>query len=197
MKRIIVLAIFCSLVSLPGVFSQESHFAIQYDMGFGTGDLGEFISKPSFRGASAQYRYAVTEQILVGVDVAWNVFYEEKEYDSYTAGTMTLSGKQYRYQNQVPLLVSADYIFTRDNAVKPYAGLGLGTMYSERATDMGTWRLLENPWHFALKPEIGLMYDMSPGTAFKLSARYYTGFGSGDLETQSYFTISAGFAFKF
>jgi outer membrane protein len=110
---------------------------------------------------------------------------------------MTLSGKQYRYQNQVPLLVSADYIFTRDNAVKPYAGLGLGTMYSERATDMGTWRLLENPWHFALKPEIGLMYDMSPGTAFKLSARYYTGFGSGDLETQSYFTISAGFAFKF
>lgn len=197
MKKIIALVIFCSLVSMTSVFSQaENHFAVNYDMSFGTGDLGDFVSAPSFRGASLQYRYAVTDNILVGADAAWNVFYEKRDYDSYTDGTMTLSGVQYRYQNQVPLLVAADYIFTPDNDFQPYLGLGLGTMYSERNTEMGIWTLEDNPWQFALKPEAGFLYKFSPGSAIKLGVKYYTGFG-GDLGTQGYVTISAGFAFGF
>lgn len=197
MKRIIILAIFCFFVSMTSVFSQaENHLSIQYDMSFGTGDLGDYISAPSFRGASAQYRYAVTHNILVGVDAAWNVFYEKRDYDSYTSGTATLSGVQYRYQNQVPLLVALDYVFMPEKAFQPYIGLGIGTMYSERNTWMGVWVLEENPWQFALKPELGLMYKFAYSNAIKLGAKYYTGFG-GDLETQSYITVSLGVAFGF
>ena len=197
MKKIIALLIFCSFMSMTSVFSQaENHFSIQYDMSFGTGDLGDYISAGSFRGASAQYRYAVTDNILVGMDAAWNVFYEKRDYDSYTSGTMTLSGVQYRYQNQVPLLVAADYVFMADKDFKPYIGLGIGTMYSERNTWMGIWVLEENPWQFAMKPEVGLLYNFSYGSALKLGVKYYTGFG-GDLGTQGYFTISAGFAWGF
>ena len=197
MKRIIILAIFCSFVSMTGVFSQAtSHLSIQYDMSFGTGDLGDYISAPSFRGASAQYRYSVTDNILVGIDAAWNVFYEKRDYDSYTVGTMTLSGVQYRFQNQVPLLVAADYVFTPDKNFQPYIGVGIGTIYSERLTWMGVWTLEENPWQFALKPEVGLLYKVSNGTALKLGFKYYTGMG-GELDTQGYFTISLGFAFRF
>ncbi len=198
MKRIITIAIFCALLSMTSVFSQsDNYLSFQYDMSFGTGDLGDYISAPSFRGASAQYRYAVTDNVLVGIDAAWNVFYEKKDYDTYTSGTQTLSGIQYRYQNQVPLLVSADYLFMPDKNFQPYIGLGIGTMYSERTLDMGIWRWEENPWHFAMKPEVGLMYKFAFASAFKLSAKYYTGFKAGDLETQSYITVSAGFAFGF
>jgi len=197
MKRIIALVIFCSFVSMNSVFSQaENHFAINYDMSFGTGDLGDYISAGSFRGASIQYRYAATSNILVGFDAAWNVFYEKKDYDSYTSGTITLSGVQHRYQNQVPLLVCADYLFTPDKDFQPYIGLGLGTMYSERNTEMGIWVLEENPWQFALKPEAGIMYKFSYGSAFKLGVKYNTGFG-GDLGTQGYVTVSVGFAWGF
>jgi outer membrane protein len=164
-------------------------------MSFGMGDLGDYISAPSFRGASLQYRYAVTDNILVGVDVAWNVFYEKKDYDSYTLDTKTLSGIQYRYQNEVPILVSADYLFMPDNKIQPYLGLGIGIIYSERIVDMGVWRFEEDPWQFALKPEFGLMYGFSNNTAFKLGLKYYTGMG-GELDTQGYLTISAGFAFS-
>ena len=197
MKRIVALIIFCSMVSMTSVFSQaENHFAINYDMSFATGDLGEYITSPSFRGASAQYRYAATNNILVGIDAAWNVFYEKKDYDTYTSGTQTLSGVQYRYQNQVPLLVAVDYIFTPDKDFQPYLGLGIGTIYSERNTAMGIWLLEENPWQFAMKPEAGIMYKFSYGTALKLAVKYNAGFG-GDLGTQGYVTISTGFAFGF
>jgi opacity protein-like surface antigen len=197
MKRIIALLIFCFFVSMTSVFSQaENHLSIQYDMSFGTGDLGDYISAPSFRGASAQYRYAATDNILVGIDAAWNVFYEKRDYDSYTSGTMTLSGVQYRYQNQVPLLVAVDYVFMPDKDFQPYIGLGLGTMYSERNTQMGIWVLEENPWQFALKPEVGIMYKFAYSNAIKLGVKYYNGFG-GDLGTQSYITVSVGVAFGF
>ncbi len=196
MKRIIALVICCFVVSLTNLYSQQgSHLAVQYDMSFGMGDLGDFISAPSFRGASLQYRYAVTDNILVGVDAAWNTFYEKMDYDSYTVDTKTLSGIQYRYQNEVPILVSADYLFMPDNKLQPYLGLGIGIIYSERIVDMGVWRFEEDPWQFALKPEFGLMYEFSNSTAFKLGLKYYTGMG-GELDTQGYLTISAGFAFS-
>ena len=197
MKRIIALVICCFVVSLTNLYSQQgSHVSVQYDMSFGMGDLGDFISAPSFRGASFQYRYAVTDNILIGVDAAWNTFYEKKDYDSYTSGTKTLSGIQYRYQNEIPLLFSADYLFLTDNKFQPYLGLGIGTIYSERIADMGVWRFEENPWQFALKPEFGLLYGISNGTSFKLGLKYYTGIG-GELDTQGYLTVSAGFAFSF
>jgi outer membrane protein len=198
MKKYIALAIFCSLLCFNPVFSQQGgHVSVQYDMSFGTGDLGDFISTGSFRGASIQYRYPATDNILVGGDLGWNVFYEKKDYDSYTIDTRTLSGIQYRYQNAVPILISADYSFLPDKALKPYAGIGIGTMYSERVVNMGTWILTQNPWHFAVKGEAGVMYEIPSGFNFKLAGKYYNAFEAGDLETQGYFTISIGAAFTF
>ncbi len=197
MKKIIALVIFCTLVSVTWLFSQENHLSIQYDMSFGTGDLGDYISSPSFRGTSMQYRYAVSDKLLIGMDAAWNVFFEQKDYDSYTKETQTLSGVQYRFQNQVPLLVALDYLLAPGNNLSPYLGLGIGTMYSERTLDMGIYRWEENPWHFALKPEVGFLYHVSQGTSVKLAGKYYYGFQSGDLDSQGYFTVSVGLAFGF
>jgi outer membrane protein len=61
---------------------------------------------------------------------------------------------------------------------------------------MGLWSLEQNPWQFALKPELGMMYKMASGGAFKLGLKYYTGMG-GELDTQGYFTVSVGFAWAF
>ena len=196
MKKIFVLAIFFSLLSASiGYSQQESYMSVQYSMGIASGDMGSFISAPSFRGALIEYRGAVKDNLLVGVDVGWNVFYEKKDYDSYSRGTEALSGVQYRYQNEIPILVSADYFLSVENPLKPYVGLGIGTMYSERSVDMGQFRWKQTPWHFAIKPEVGLLYEMSFSTSFKLAAKYYSGFAAGDLDTQGYFSVSAGFAF--
>ena len=198
MKKVLALLIFSTLLISSSVSAQQgSHFSVQYDISIPMGDLGDYITKPSFRGVSFQYRYAVTDYLLLGADAAWNVFYEKMDYDSYTVGTATLSGVQWRTQNEVPLLLSADYLPLPYGSVRPYIGFGLGTLYSERSTDMGTWRLNQDPWHFAIKPEAGVLVDMSSTTAFKLAVKYYAGFAAGELETQSYLTISAGLAFRF
>ncbi len=196
MKKIITIIIFCSLLFATKGYSQDSYMSIQYEVSFTSGDLGDFISAVSWRGAYFEYRKAIRDNLFVGVDVGWNVFYEKKNFDTYTSGVETISGVQYRYQNEVPILVSAEYFISSSNKVKPYIGLGIGTMYSERVVDMGMFRKEENPWHFAIKPEIGFLMEMSYSTALKLSAKYYNGFSSGELKNQGYFSIGIGFAFK-
>ncbi len=170
--------------------------SVQYAVSFGTGDMSDFISKVSWRGVQLDYRKAVSDHLLVGVEVGWHVFNEKKDHDTYTVGTESLSGVQYRYQNEVPILASADYLIFSDKAVKPYIGLGIGTIYSERATDMNLYRLEQNTWHFALKGEAGMLYDFSNAATIKFAAKYYNGFKTGTLDNQGYFSLSLGMAWN-
>lgn len=195
MKKIIFLTIICSFLFTAKSFGQvESYISMQYSVSFGAGDMGDYISKASWRGFLMEYRGAVRSNLLAGVDVGWNVFYEKKDYDTYSLGTESLSGVQYRYQNTVPILASLDYVLKSDSPLKPYLGLGIGTMYSERATDMNLYRLTENSWQFALKGELGVLYDISYTTAVKFAAKYYNGFKTNSLENQGYFSLSLGMA---
>lgn len=197
MKKVIYISIVLCLL-IPGIIqAQGGYTAIQYVVSFGSGDLGDYISKTSFRGAVFEYQRNISKNVSAGVELGWNTFYEKKDYDTYTFESASLSGIQYRYSNSFPILVTAEYNLKPDDMLKPYANFGIGTMYTKRNTDMGMWTLEEKAWHFALKPEIGMLLEVKPGAAFKIAAKYYVGFKSGDLETQSYFSISGGFAFLF
>jgi hypothetical protein len=195
MKKIIFLTIFCSLLVTSKSFGQqESYISIQYAVSFGTGDLSDYISAVSWRGFLMEYRAAVKNNLLAGVDAGWNVFYEKKDYDTYTVGTESLSGVQFRYQNSVPILASFDYLISSENALKPYIGVGIGTIFSERATDMNLYRLEEKTWQFALKGELGILYEISYNASVKFAAKYYTGFKTNTLDTQGYVSLSLGMA---
>jgi outer membrane protein len=195
MKKIIFLILFGSLTLTSKSYGQlESYISMQYAVSFSTGDMNDYISAASWRGFLMEYRAPVKNNLYAGVDVGWNVFYERKDYDTYTVGTESLSGIQYRYQNTVPILASFDYVLLSESSLKPYVGLGIGTLYSERATDMNLYRLEEKTWQFALKGEAGILYNLSYNTSVKFAAKYYTGFKTNTLDTQGYISLSLGMA---
>lgn len=195
MKKILFLMIFCSLLfTTKGYSQQDNYISVQYGVSFGTGDLGDYISQTSWRGVLFEYRGSVTNNLMAGLDIGWNIFYEKKNYDTYTRGNESLSGIQFRYQNVVPILFSVDYMILSEGDFKPYVGLGIGTMYSERSTDMNLYRWQQKTWQFALKGEIGLLYQVSYSSSIKFAAKYYNGFKTSTLDNQSYISISLGMA---
>lgn len=175
--------------------AQTGYTSVEYIIGFPSGDLGEYISSTSFRGAAISYQKAVKDNISAGIEVGWSTFYERKDYDTYTSEAASVTGIQYRYSSEVPVLVKAEYNFRPEETIQPFINLGIGAMYSRRDTDMGVWRLREETWHFAMKPEIGALYNISFNTSLRIGAKYYTGFSAGDLDTQSFFALSFGLAF--
>ncbi len=122
MKKIFILIVFT--VIAVAAFPQRNLTALQYSIGFGTGDMHDYIGKPSFRGFTFDYRNLATSNIGVGVDFGWNVFYEEKADDVYEYQNLTYSGKQWRYSNHFPMLAAADYYLKPDANISGYAGLG-------------------------------------------------------------------------
>ncbi len=192
MKKILIIIFSFACLN---TFAQGNIVNIQYAIGFGTGDLGDFIGSPSFRGFVFDYRNKINDNVGLGLEVGWNVFYEESDYDTYTKDNLSLTGKQWRYNNQLPMLFAADYYFSPDQTVNPFAGLGIGTMYSRRNTDMGTYSIEEEAWHFALRPELGVIYEVSSGFGLAATAKYYIALESGDLPTQSYVSLNLGLVF--
>jgi opacity protein-like surface antigen len=192
MKKLLIIIFLAGTVP---AFSQAIT-SLEYSMGFATGDLADYIGAASFRGFTTSFRKLVQPNVAAGVEFGWNVFYDEKPSAVYTQGNFSYSGKQYRYNNQFPMLVRGDYYLKPGERINPYVGLGLGTMYTLRNTDMGQYRFEEDAWHFLMKPEVGVEIDMNPGFAFTLSGKYYTGFAAGGMETQGYFTINVGAVFK-
>jgi len=192
--------IFIALMLASGVFitsfvSAQSFTSIQYTVGVPTGGLKDHVSKMSWRGATFEYQREVAPSVSVGVNFAWSTFYERKDYDSYTANNATLTGVQYRYDNLFPMLVNGQYKIGTGSII-PYVGLGIGTMYDLRNTDMGIWTLEEKNWHFLMSPEGGFLFDISPGTSLKLNAKYDYAFKIKDADAFGNLNISFGFVFN-
>jgi len=195
MKKTIFFILVIGL-AIPGyVKAQSGYTSFQYQIGFGMGDLGDYIGKASFRGAVFDYQKNLNSSLSVGLELAWSTFYEKREYDTYTVEPYSVSGIQYRYSNMFPMLLTAEYYFMNEGSVRPYFNLGFGTMYTIRDTDMGLWRLEEKAWQFGLKPELGVIYNVGTNSSVKLEGKYYMGLGGSKLENQSFLAISAGMVF--
>lgn len=191
MKR--VLFLFLIAASTSG-FAQTLT-SVEYSMGFGTGNMKEFITPASFRGFTFDLRKMVQPNVGVGIELGWNVFYDELSNDVYSIGNVSYSGKQYRYDNKFPMLVSADYYFKPGEQINPFVGFGLGTVFSMRTTDMGQYRFEDEGWHFAIKPEAGVLIEVNPSLGVSLTAKYYYGFETSDFGPQGYFALNFGLVF--
>jgi hypothetical protein len=194
MKKTIFIVLL--LVGSLSAFSQEGFTALQYSMGFGTGNVKDFTNPVSFRGFTFDYRSLVMDNVGVGVEFGWNVFYEAIPDAVYSVGNVDYSGKQWHTSNHFPMLLGLDYLIKPDAQVTTIAGLGLGTMYTMRNTDMSAYTFETDAWQFALRPELGFIFNANPDLGIMVLGKYYYGFKTGDLPSQGYFAINVGFVFK-
>jgi len=196
MKKIFIAA-FVLFLGTAGVASAQSFTTISYSIGFGSGDLKDFISNTSFRGMAIDYHKLIQPNIGVGVSFGWNTFYEEKDFDTYNFGNRDITARQWRYSNNFPMLASVNYYFSPGERFNPYFGLGVGTIYTLRNTDFNLYTIEQDAWNFALQPSLGTVYQMSDAAKLHLSFRYHNGFAAGSelSEAQNYFTLNVGFVF--
>jgi len=194
MKKIFFVVLLSGIITATQVQAQDSFYSIQYSMGFATGNLKEFNEAASFRGVSFEYRYMVQPSIGVGLETGYNLFFDRLDYATYTQGTQSLSGIQYRYTHAVPVLAAFDYYLKPDTQFNPFVGLGVGTLYTYRDLDMGMFTLESDVWQFALRPQIGVLIT-TPSADLIVAAKYFSGFKANDTEGQQYFSLNIGLVF--
>lgn len=196
MKKILLAACVLSLCTV-GVLKAQTITTLTYPIAFPTGDLADFTTKTSFRGINLEFQKMVQDNIAVGISTGWSVFYEEMDYGTYTLDNVSLSGKQWRYSNHIPLLATTTYQLKPGDSMNPYVGLGIGVAYTLRNTDMNLYTVEQDAWNFTLQPALGVLIEASDVTKVNISARYTHGFEAGNElpGAQSYFSLNFGFSF--
>lgn len=197
MKKIYIILLFILISSTARISAQNNMMGVQYSIGYSTGDFNNFIGKVAFRGMSLDYHNLVTENIGVGFEIGWNYFWEAKDYATYTEGSMSLSGKQYRYCLATPFLVSLNYYLAPGEMINPFIGFGLGTEYTRNELKMGLYERSSDVFHFVMKPEIGVFVNPGGNAGIYISARYYDALKSGNIGKRSYFTTNIGLLWQY
>jgi outer membrane protein W len=135
--------------------------------------------------------------VAVGLETGWNVFYEKVDKQPYKDGTTTVTGVTYRYTNAVPILVESKwYPISDKKRSNPYVGVGVGTLFVSRSTDVGLYRIQNEAWQFCIRPEVGFLYSIEPGLKAMVGVKYYAAFDTDDLDGQNFLSINVGFVFS-
>jgi opacity protein-like surface antigen len=191
MKKIVLLTLLC-LLQTGMIKAQTNVASLQYSVAIPTGNLKDYVAKTSWRGLNFDYRASISDNFAAGFSAGYQLFYEKRSNATITEGTITLTGTQFRYINLVPVTVNATYYFNPGQIFSPYVGLGAGTIYRETSLDVGLYNFSNESWHFALRPEAGLIYEPEPGVGVMFNVKYMNGFKTSKAEASNYFSVNTG-----
>lgn len=198
MKKLFIIAI-CLFGLSPLLKAQLLN--LNYQISLPLGQTKNYTDKASFRGFDIEYHHFINEQFSLGLAVGWDVYYQNK--DNYTGdfrfhgndGIYTITGNQYRYINTVPILAIGRYYFTDNTTtVRPYAGIGVGTSWTEKRLEVGQFSSTISRWQFSFAPEVGMYIPVTDQFAFNAGVRYTYGTKAahGRVPEMQAFTFNIG-----
>jgi hypothetical protein len=194
---ILVVAALCLAGAAPARAQTDQWFGASWQMAQGLANTHDFTPAYSFRGMGLEWRW-VHGNTSFGLNAAWNVM-DDVRTETASVGGVDITGKQFRYVNAWPILLSAHFYIGKQDGPRAYLGVNGGTYYIERLVDVGTFEVKDHNWHGGVAPEVGFAFPLRGGmgnTAFFTSARYNYAFAAGDAPYQSWISVHVGFAWR-
>jgi len=102
MKKYILLALLSLSITAANA-QRHNQFFINYLPSIPLGETADFTGGISPRGIDFEANHFLSDDISVGVNLAWTVFRENISDEILQVGDLDISGIQFRYQNIVPL----------------------------------------------------------------------------------------------
>ena len=180
------------LMMQPG--RAQNHMQLSYNYSISMGDTRDFIDRGSFRGGTFQLGHHLTGRIALGLKLGLHTFYQDLEKDTYTEDNITVYGKQFRYLNSSPALLTGQYNLTdRSNRIIPYVKLGLGACYIQQRTDIGFYTFTNDyQWNFGFQPEAGVLVPLGQKIGISAGAEYLYSLGNRSIGNQQYLSVHLG-----
>jgi opacity protein-like surface antigen len=190
-KSILIAVVF--LVMHGVTQAQIGYSVLSYSVGIPTADLSDFTDQVSGRGIAFDYNHFINDQYAIGLGLGWQTFYEDRGYQTVTDETANISGEVFHYVNSFPMHLTGTYFLNSSEQLKPFAAMGIGTVYNKRRQEIGLLSTDEDVWHFSLRPEVGVQYDINYNTGLRFSVRYNMAFEAGDIGNYSHLALALGF----
>jgi hypothetical protein len=170
---------------------------LSWEIGAPVGSLHAWEGNVTPSGGAFEVRSCVKKQLSVGVATNWNWFNQNINSVTETQSNVTFNGPLYRRLNTFALRGTGHYYFTED-AFQPYAGFGIGGIWTSTYQQSVNLARATNGFWFALDPEVGALYRVSPGLAFDAMVRYqWTTAQFSTVNNAAWFGFQIGIASMF
>jgi len=170
------------------------------------GPTTEFTGSFSGRGFALDLRYWGFGRLGVGGDFVWDTM-SDKSMTERTIGNATVSGVAAKELDS-NLMHGKVYVSNVDwrkarmqgreskvpRVLVPYAAFGFGGARIVRRVDIGVSRYIDESWHWAMAPEIGIELP-TDWVSWMVAIRYNYIAGSGDGPEQMFMNFGIGGGF--
>lgn len=202
MKKVyILLLILCGTINYS--FSQNSYWAINWDISTGLGETGDFVQNVNFRGFSVEGRSFINSNVSIGGFFAWDVLTDKVTDANPIPVTIEgtpghISGTQVNYLNILPILFTSHYYFKSEGTKTPtfYVGGGIGGVFVKQRSDIGLRSYTDDSFGIGFQPEIGSHIPFGySGSGMNVALRYLYSPSAASLDALSTLSLSVGFSF--
>ena len=133
-----------------------------------------YLTKTSWAGWRFDYRYMIKPNVSIGIGASWNAFnqYFPKQTYQRPDGTGAVTSDMIRHVYTTPITASIHYYFEGGKYLQPYAGVGIGTEYSEQDAYFNIYGVQSKNWGFAVRPEVGAIAKFSHDFGGFISVAY-------------------------
>jgi opacity protein-like surface antigen len=155
----------------PSPYFEDNQFLVSWDIAF---PMGDYLDETSFSGFRFEYRKFIDKNWAWGISTGWNSYSQKLDQQLYQTpdGGQAIFTDMIRTVFELPITVNGYYFLDQIGKFKPYAGLGLGTLYSRQEAFFNIYIIEENNWGFLARPEVGFNYELEYSMGLQAYAAY-------------------------
>jgi hypothetical protein len=159
--KIGMIILFAGLGSMAKAqFRTENYLGVAWEISIPTDQ--HYLTKTSYSGGRVEYRRFINPKFSVGLNWTWNSYdqyFPSQTYTSKAGSAVTTDMIRDIYTS--PIVATGYYYPIQSKMVKPYIGIGLGTMYAEQDAYFNVYEVNYYNWGFVFKPEAGVMINLT------------------------------------
>lgn len=187
MKKIVVIAAICLTQCLQ---AQESlMFKMNYSIGVPLSQTS-YLKEASYRGFGLGFGKIFNTNVSLSLDATWNHFYQYEPRQTYYFEGGAITTDLYKYRQQVPIVLTMNYIFLRDLRFKVYAGMGLGLNYVQDKIFFNAYNVSDENFGFNMQPKAGATFAIDEYERFHLFTECSFNYSTNRSEDLKYNSLS-------
>lgn len=199
MKKNLFLVIALFLVA--GLQAQQGELKMQINISGAIpgSSLKDLTNNASLRGGEMGLLYGVSDKLSVGLQVAYQEFYEKFPRAIYKLDDGSdISAVLTNSVQVIPILATVRYEFTPEARLRPYVAAGVGGGLSFYKQYLGEYPSSANKFGFAARPEAGVYLPFKPQSpsGLQLGVYYnYMSYNKYGIKDLSYMGAKLGVVF--
>lgn len=175
-------------------------FSVHYGVSFPVGDQKNYIDRLSPANLVVQGEAMFPQQFSIGLKSGYQYAQQRLSRQVFQFDNQSVSAIQTRTLTIVPVLLTASYYFTpNDAALRPYVQIGGGGAFVDDTRYYGTLTDAHNGFRGAVAPAIGVRFygKRERGLGGEIQAQYqYIGLKDSGFGNSQSLLISAGLTFR-